>query len=352
MSSIDATINQLNAATSAIFGVVSFINFASGSVGLLLNILVFTRPALRREPCSFYFLLSTCYDLFVVFFIMPVRILSQVYNINQANYNLGLCKIESFAFYVTRVIAIWLIVLACIDRYLHSSSNERIRRMSSLKSAKISTGIISIIVLILYCHILVYYEIAYVPSQFGSVIPQCNSQKGIYRTFFGFWHMAMSSLCPSFLMLFFGFLTLNNVRQRRHLVQRVDENRATRRTDTQLLRMLATQVLVIIIATLPFCIFQLYVSFTSSFTKSALRIAQENLAGQIIAIVTFFAYTSSFYLYTLTGTIFRKEVLKIFGRCRPGHQNRVHITDGGQHSIAVLQTTRQIITTNNASTWQ
>jgi hypothetical protein len=350
MSSIDVTINQLNAAASVIFIAVSFINFALGSVGLLLNILVFTRPALRRGPCSFYFLSSTFYDLFVVFLILPVRILSIVYNINGANYNLGVCKIETYIFYVTRVIPIWLIVLACIDRYLHSSSSERIRRMSSLRSAKISSGILSIILLISYSHMLVYYEIANVTNQFGIITPQCNSQKGIYRNFLGLWHMVVSSLFPSFLMLVFGLLTLRNVRQRRHLVRRARENTAIRRTDTQLLRMLTAQVLVIIIATLPFCVFQLYSAFTSSFTKSTLRIAQENLAVQMTAMVTYFAYTSSFYLYTLTGTIFRKQVRKIFGRCRYRHQNRVHIMNGGQHPILVLQTIRQINTTNPAPT--
>jgi growth hormone secretagogue receptor len=352
MSSTDVTINQLNQAAVVIFIALSIINFALGSVGLILNILVFTRSTLRREPCSFYFLSVTCYDLFVVFLIMPVRILSNVYNINEANYNLGLCKVESFAFYVTRVISIWLIVMACVDRYLHSSWNERIRRMSSLKSAKISSAIISIIILISYSHMLVYYEIINVSNQFGNITPQCNSQKGIYRTFLGFWHMVMSSLCPSFIMLLFGFLTLKNVRQRRQLVQRVGENRAIRRTDTQLLRMLAAQVFVIIIATLPFCVDQLYTSFTSSLKKSTLRIAQENLAGQITAIVTYFVHSSSFYLYTLAGTIFRKEVLKIFGRCRPGHQNRVHTMDGSQHQISTLQTIRQIPTTNTAPTRQ
>jgi growth hormone secretagogue receptor len=350
MSSIDVTINQLNVAAVVIFVAGSIINFALGGVGLIFNILVFTRPALRREPCSFYFLSSTCYDLFVVFLILPVRILSIVYNINGANYNLGVCKIENFTFYVTRVISIWLIVLACIDRYLHSSLSERIRRMSSLKSAKISSAIISIIVLISYSHMLVYYEIANVTNQFGSITPQCASQKGIYRTFLGLWHMVVSSLFPSFLMLVFGLLTLKNVRQRRQLVRRAGENRAIRRTDTQLLHMLAAQVLVIIIATLPFCVFQLYSAFTSSFTKSTLRIAQENLAIQITSIVTYFAYTSSFYLYTLSGSIFRKEVLKSFGRCRCRPQNRVQIMDGGQHPILVLQTIPQINTTNTAPT--
>jgi len=288
--------------------------------------------------------------MFVIFLIAPVRILSTVYNINGALYNLGVCKIESFIFYVTRVTAIWLIVLACIDRYLHSSSSERLRRLSSLKSAKISIGIISIAVSILYFHMLVYYKILYVLNQFGSITPQCNSQPGIYRTFLSFWHMVIYSLCPSFLMLLFGFLTLKNVRQRRQLVQRVDENRSTRRTDSQLLRMLAGQVLLIIITTLPFCINQLYTSFTSSFTKSPLKIAQDNLATQITSLVTFFAHSSSFYFYTLSGTIFRKEVLKILGRCRHPHRNLVDIMDGGQHQISVLQTTRPIFTTNNAPT--
>jgi hypothetical protein len=189
-----------------------------------------------------------------------------------------------------------------------------------------------------------------VTNQFGSIIPQCNSQKGIYRTFLGFWHMVMSSLLPSFLMLLFGLLTLKNVRQRRQLVRRAGENTAIRRTDTQLLRMLTAQVLVIIIATLPFSIIQLYSALTGSFTKSTLRIAQENLASQIIAIVTFFAHTSSFYLYTLSGTIFRKEVLKSFGRCRCRPENRVQMMDGGQHPILVLQTIPQINTTNTAPT--
>jgi len=121
-----------------------------------------------------------------------------------------------------------------------------------------------------------------------------------------------------------------------------------RRTDSQLLRMLTAQVLVIIIATLPYCLYLLYASFTSGFTKSALKIAQDTLAAQITAIVTYFAHSSSFYLYTLSGTIFRKEVVKILGQCRHPCRDRVHPMDGSQHQISVLQTARPITTTNNA----
>lgn len=327
MSSIDATINQLNIAASVSFVAISVVNFVLGTIGLIFNMLVFTRLPLRREPCSLYFFSSTCYNLFVVFLVMPVRILSNAYNISASNGNLGICKIEYYTFYVTRATSIWLIVLACIDRYLHSSSHEHIRRMSSLKTAKISIIIISIAVAILYSHMLGYYEIANISNQYGGITPQCNGQKGIYRTFFGFWHMVVYSLCPSFLMLLFGFLTLKNIRQRREIVRRNAENRSFRRTDSQLLRMLTAQVLVTIVATLPFSIYQLYISFTGSFQKNTFQIAQDNLAARITGIVTYFAHSTSFYLYTWVGTIFRKEVFQIIHRCRHPQRNRVHITD-------------------------
>jgi hypothetical protein len=100
-------------------------------------------------------------------------------------------------------------------------------------------------------------------------------------------------------------------------------NRNVRRTDIQLLRMLVGQVLVIIIATFPFTIYQLYTSLTLNLSKNTLRIALENLLGEIAGVLTYFAHSSSFYLYTLTGTVFRKELLKIFGCCHR-NRNRIH----------------------------
>ena len=121
---------------------------------------------------------------------------------------------------------------------------------------------------------------------------------------------------------FFGLLTLHNLRQRRKIAVRLsDKNQVTRRTDTQLLRMLTAQVLLIIVFTLSFSIYRLYSTFTVNLTKSTLRIAQENLAFQIVGAMTYFAHSSSFYLYTLSGTLFRKEFIKIINRYRDPNRN-------------------------------
>ncbi|CAF1212532.1 unnamed protein product [Adineta steineri] len=350
MSSNYIAINQLNQAAYMVVIVETPFNFALGAIGLIFNVLIFTRPSLRNEPCSFYFFSSTCFSLFVVFVSMPVRLLASAYNIDTAYYNRGICKIETFAFDSARTISCWLITCACADRFFHSSLNANIRRLSSLKIAKWAIGIITVIITILYSHMIVYYDIINVSDRFGNVTPTCNGPVGIYRSIVAFWYLILYSLCPSFLMLLFGFLTLNNIRRHRRAVSNVPRtNQILRRTDNQLLRMLIAQVFMIIIATLPFSIYQLYTSFTSSFTKSTLQIAQENLAGRIAGVITYFAHTTSFYLYTLTGTIFRKEFIKIIQRCRHPARNIVHSSQNNTHVIPMAPSNRGITTVQSGN---
>ena len=91
----------------------------------------------------------------------------------------------------------------------------------------------------------------------------------------------------------------------------------------------------------------LYVSFTSTFIKSTLEIAQDNLLSRSVDTMTYFAHSTSFYLYPLTGTIFRKEFYKIIGRCWHNNRNRVHITRARTHSLSLLQSNRQNIVRHN-----
>jgi hypothetical protein len=344
MSSTDVTIAQLNAATVISIVALSLINFVLGAVGLTFNMLVFSRPSLRKEPCSLYFFSSTCFDLFVIFVVMPVRMFSNGFNMDLANYNLGLCKVEYFAFRAGRTIPCWLTVLACLDRYLHSSTRAHIRRISSFKTAKRAIGITSVAIILLYSHTLAYYEITNVSNQFNNSVPSCNGQKGTYRTFSSFWYLTLYSLCPSFLMLLFGALALRNIRQHRRVTINPSQiNQTARRTDTQLGRMLIAQVLVIIISTLPFSVYQLYSSFTANLTKNSLQIAQQSLASGVANALTYFAHSSGFYLYTLTGTIFRKEFFKIIGRCLHLSRNIVSTTQGELLEMPVFQRGRQIL---------
>ncbi|CAF1139309.1 unnamed protein product [Adineta steineri] len=338
MSSINVTINQINTATTISVMVLSFFSFGFGAIGLTLNILVFMRPFLRREPCAVYFFWSTCYSLLVVFVIMPIRILSDGYNIDISTYNIVICKTEVYIFHVIRTISCWLIVLASIDRYFNSSAKVQIRRMSSLKIARIATAFISSLIIILYSPMIIYYDLTYSTNGSGNIVSTCNSRKGIDRSFDVFWYLILYSLFPSLLMLLFGFLTIINLRRHRQIVPvGPGNNSVVRRTDTQLLRMLITQVFVIIIFTLPFCIVQIYGWYTASLVKDGLRLAVENLIYRVTGTIPYFAHISSFYMYTLTGTIFRKELIKIMKRCCHSNQNLMPVTQAETHNMSMLR---------------
>ncbi|CAF1062816.1 unnamed protein product [Adineta steineri] len=150
-------------------------------------------------------------------------------------------------------------------------------------------------------------------------------------------------------MILFGCLTLNNIHQRRRVLPIIGENnRATRRTDSQLLRMLTAQVLCIVISTLLSSVERLYLSITENIVKDSIRVAQENLATQTVNAMTYFAHSTTFYLYTLTGAVFRKEVFKIFHRCfRQKHKNPVNISNDSNKRIILEKQQRNINATSD-----
>jgi hypothetical protein len=313
-SSIDA-INQANQASSIITLTFTLTNLVLGSIGLVINLLVFTRPSLRQQPFSVYFLTATCTNLFIVFVVLPVRIASSAFNTDPANLNVGICKLEFFMFYSMRATSCWLIVLACANRYVNSlSSDVWRRRLNSQKTTFHAIALTLVMVPLAYSHMLVYFNLNITLNRFGQIVATCSAQPGIYATFIPLWHAALYSLCPSFFMFFFGLLTVVNIRRRRQQVGPtiVGTRSTVRRTDAELMRMLIAQVLVIVLTTFPLPIFQLYLSLTANISKSTLRIAQEKVINQTAGGLSYFAHSSSFYLYTLTGSNFRKELFKIF----------------------------------------
>ncbi|CAF1247852.1 unnamed protein product [Adineta ricciae] len=324
MSSVDQTIQQLNIITTVTISIVYLGNFVFGVIGLTFNVFVFTRPVLRETPCSIYFLAATFVNFFVILFIIPVRLLLNNFNIDLSTYNPVYCKIQSFVFFTIRALSCWLITMACIDRYLHSSPEISSRRWSSLKTAKISIALVSIIIPISYSHMFIFYNLIQLRRSTGILVYSCTTQDPIYSTFINVWHLLMYSLFPSLLMLIFGCLTLKNIRFRDRVFPQ-NVHRATRRKRTDLLHMLFAQVIVIIICTGAFSVYQLYALFTSRLAKDSFRISQESAAIKISGVLSYFPHSTSFYMFTLTGSTFRKEVVRVVRPCLFRKRNRVQI---------------------------
>ncbi|CAF1137493.1 unnamed protein product [Didymodactylos carnosus] len=313
-----SVLNYVKQSFGRYFAVVCFL---FGGVGAILNVIILTRRSLRSNPCSICFLASTFADLFIVFISIPVRFLTAGYNIDPTLLSVATCRIQYYTFWLSRALSSWYIALASIDRYLSSSISARIRRWSSKQIAYLTIAVVTTTISLSYIHVLIYFTINVTRDKYGNVTSfSCNGENGFYRTFAAFFHLTCYTIIPPLLMLVFGLLTLNNIRQQSHLVLPSTQTRATtkfankqnRKTDRQLFLMLFLQVICIFLSTTPLSAQQLYSTLTASFVKDAFKMAQDSLFLAVVGNIAFIAHCSPFYLFTLAGAIFRRELKNLF----------------------------------------
>jgi H+/gluconate symporter-like permease len=121
---------------------------------------------------------------------------------------------------------------------------------------------------------------------------------------------------PAILMFIFGLLTIANIRQsHRHVAPQNQTQIRKHRLNNQLFKMLFIQVITILLTISPFIIYRLRASLIANNMKSQYQLAQENLFLQTATVVSLISPSISFYLFTLSGTIFRRELLRILSTC-------------------------------------
>jgi hypothetical protein len=166
-----------------------------------------------------------------------------------------------------------------------------------------------------YSHLFIYATIIYIP---GSQQYSCNSQPGVYSTFFALWNLVVFSFGPPILMFIFGLLILRHIHQRRQSRGQsisTNQNQSLRNTNKHALRMLLVQCLVFIVTGAPFSISWLYVLLTASQNSNILHVAKDNLLTDVVGYLSVTGSCISFYLFTSSSSLFRRELLHLFKWC-------------------------------------
>lgn len=284
--------------------IVPLILLIIGTFGHTWNLLILSKKAQRRNPTALCFLATTIANIIALYFGMFIRYLQDVSNIDLIDNYPIICKLRSFVVYLFISLSNWYIVLAVIDRYLISSSENDQRRLSSMKNAYVSIGFITIFLTVAYCHIPLFYNIH---------SSTCTALPGSYRLFNDIQTLIQFSLLPPLLMLFFGLLTLRNIRLTHRRVANLNSIRLRQR-DIQLSKMLFLQVIITIVCSLPLIVTQLMSTMTTTMVKSPLRLTIELFASQVSRHLAFLNCSISFYLYTLSGSQFRLEIQQMVNR--------------------------------------
>jgi hypothetical protein len=272
-----------------------------GTIGNVLNLVIFARPILLRSPCTLYLIAASIDNILVIYSSLLTRLLASGFYYDITILSDFLCKFRYYPGYIFLAVSPYFYALACFDRYCSSSTSSTRRLWSNKKLAK--RLIIGAIVLatVLYVHMAIFFERK--PS--GSSYT-CYTRPGVYNTFYRIFYLIVYCFLPSFCMALLCILTLKNIRrQARQIgVALATGSEGHRRLDRHMIRMLFSQILTQFFCILPFAT----ISLLSLCMNSTTIIF--SFFNQITILPLFVSYAISFYVFTMSSRIYRKELLK------------------------------------------
>jgi hypothetical protein len=230
------------------------------------------------------------------------------------------CKSRSYILNTSQQMSRYLIVVACFDRFALCSASARLRKVCQVRIARrYIIPCVVLIWLIIPLHIPIYYISSRNTCVFPSAIAFYNSIYGI----------VLVSFLPPGLMLVFSLLIFRNLKMRQIRRQQIHpltistsvtiQNRRQQVKDQQVLAMLLIQVFIYVSSTIFYTINLLYTVLTMNdeANKSNERKSIEAFATFISGILVFICPCLSFYLFTLSSHLFRKELkLILLHACR------------------------------------
>ncbi|CAF1001490.1 unnamed protein product [Adineta ricciae] len=228
---------------------------------------------------------------------------------NPITYNVPFCKFRSYFNHITSVIFRLLLSAASFDRFALSSSNARLRNFANINFTYKVIASIVILILLIHIYMLIYFNIK---------SNSCyNSLDAIAITFINSFSLLSYSFIPTTLMIVFAIRIRKNLdekRQRRQGIlnqqaKTIENQKIQLKRDRQLIRMLFVQIIAYIIITMPLMVYSINNIITPYISnKNSDQLAIESFITSISGGLSYVFPAVSFYLYTLTSSMFRREL--------------------------------------------
>ncbi|CAM4961405.1 unnamed protein product [Rotaria socialis] len=306
MSQLLRTVLQINIYVQPVYLSLSIITNS-------LNICILSSRTLRSSPCTHYFIANAIFNIIYTSLSCPINF-ARGFSIDWTINPIG-CKMQMYFTFLSAFLANVMLVTASFDRYCSSSQLQRLSSQSKIRTARIIIIINTISISIYMIPMLLMY---YFKESTGTCLQITNVLINIYV----FSQVAFYYIAIPVSMIVFGILTISNTKKQ---IARVGANVTSgrgRRTENQLTRMLLLQVTVHLVLTIPFGVMYSMNAFNPS-TKTTYMQAIRNLLLMCQAC----DYFSSFFLYILSGSAYRKEFMRILPFIKPRNQTTFELTN-------------------------
>lgn len=301
----DSVVETLGLLSIQLNRYVPIIQIILGGFGNIFNMLIFMRPSLQTNPCSFFFWILSINNLYLSTIHLFTRMLASGWNIDPTRSSSLLCKLRLYIGYVSSALTVWLMALASVDRYLCSSPDVRVRQRSTLSMAHKTAAIIILIMFVAHIHVLIYWSSAVIDG-----VSDCNTYDSTYDLVSSIFDIFMVCLLPVSFMILFGCKTILNFRHLRRTITPVNQNNRLGSKDHQMVTMLLLQVVTTLLFTLPLILANIYDTFYYNQEYFEMNPVASAIYDIFIDIARFLDYMTpvmGFYIYTLSSKTFRYE---------------------------------------------
>ena len=213
------------------------------------------------------------------------------------------CKAHNYLVQSGSMIYRWLMVLACIDRYVHTSNNISRQRIFSIR---LTYCVIAITIGI--WRIIPIYQFMWSETRANNGCLIGNTNIAIFNSIFT---IIIGGTIPTMIMILCALLIRRNLRLKRSRRQG-GNHRRIRAQDRQILLMLFVQIFIYIMSNIPWTSIMMYTALTRNFFKSNYALTIESYITLIFYQLAYVYPTMSFYMYTLSSRTFRSELKNMF----------------------------------------
>ncbi|XP_064597528.1 somatostatin receptor type 5-like [Liolophura sinensis] len=288
-----------------------------GILGNSLSLSVFTSKNMRSLSASNYLAALSLSDLMTLIFFVFIQWLQRGLKLLPGHVRVdflavtGVCHLLMYLGYIFRFLSAWLVVIFTVERYIGVCHPLRRRSISTASSRKIILCLVLVSAVLLIYKPILSGPIEMVGEKHCVSLPEHKKVSEILDSIYG----VLITLVPFILITALNLLII------RKLVQR---NRRQREcsvmTEESIIRLEFTLILLaislcFIAFNLPYFTFWIQTVFESKTQKSAYDLTSKSHTTGVLYIVRaifYMNYCVNFFLYSITGAYFRREVKMIF----------------------------------------
>ncbi|XP_060582119.1 probable G-protein coupled receptor 139 [Ruditapes philippinarum] len=290
---------------------------ALGTMGNILTLLVMLRKKMRQRTTCFYMAIIAMFDTLVLYFACLRQWLALLHGNDALSLSSSACKIFNFLTYTFFDISVWLLVIMTVERFLVVRFPLHAPKISSIPRARIAVITLVIIMALVNLH-------------FFWTVHLDERGRCIYVEEFEHFHdniwpwidATVYSFLPFLFLLIFNLLII--IIHRRSVIlrrttlniskSRTRDRRSNQGTQLRLSAMLLLVTFTFLLLSAPnvllICLRHKYFDFSVQ-VDDFRDIAIYRLVSMITMFCLYLNHAVNFFLYCITGQMFRRELLKI-----------------------------------------